>query len=451
MIGFDHRAAAADVRGQVRFTVQQLPDALRVLASGPAIDEAIIISTCNRTEVYFATADWRAATAQVRHMFATVFLHSADAIALDQGHLRHEPFPEALALALRTYSDQEVAQHLFRVACGLQSLVVGETQILGQVKEALATAEAAQTAGDELRALFTYAIKAGKRVHDLTGIGRANRSVAAMAVDVAQELLGNMARVPTLIIGAGRTSQLCTQFLHAAGVRQMILANRSPHAAIQLARVVGGTPITLDDLARAIPNVMLIISATAAPHTVLSTATVAQALKGRQKPLFILDLAIPCDVEPEIGHLPGVSLYTLDRLYDLTSGDAAEWTAQRSAELAQAEEVVAGEIASFARNRMLRSAGPCITALRQYVDRTEEEECSRALAQLEHLSVAERAIVERLGHRLTGKLFHHFVSHIRSLVEDDTVPPDVALRVLSRLFSDPVCAERPAAESSRAA
>jgi glutamyl-tRNA reductase len=397
-------------------------------------------------------------------MLATVFLHGADATAFDSlvcqaagaatlghGHLHHQPLPEALALALRTYSDLEVAQHLFRVACGLQSLVVGETQILGQVKEALAIAEVAQTAGEELRALFTHAIKAGKRVHDLTGIGRANRSVAAMAVDVAQQLLGNMARVPTLIIGAGRTSQLCTQLLHAAGVRQMILANRSPHAAIQLARVVGGTPITLDDLARAIPNVTLIISATAAPHTVLSAATVAQALKGRQKPLCILDLAIPCDVEPEIGHLPGVSLYALDRLYDLTSGDAAEWTAQRAAELAQAEEVVAADLGSFARKRMLRSAGPSISALRQYVDRTEEEECRRALAQLEHLSVAERAIVERLGHRLTGKLFHYFVSRIRSLVEDDTLPPDVAQRVLSRLFSDPVSTECPAAESSRAA
>jgi glutamyl-tRNA reductase len=167
---------------------------------------------------------------------------------------------------------------------------------------------------------------------------------------------------------------------------------------------------------------------------VLHAATVAQAREGRHTPLLILDLAIPCDVDPDAARLPGVSLYTLDTLYSLTITDAADWAAQREAELARAEETVAAGIAAFARERMRRSAAPSISALRQYIDRAAAEECSRTLAQLRQLSGAERAIVERFGRRLGGKLFHHLVARICSLVEDDGLSPDVTLQVLTRLF-----------------
>jgi glutamyl-tRNA reductase len=316
----------------------------------------------------------------------------------------------------------------------LRSLVVGETQILGQVKEALAEAETARTAGGELRTLFISAIKVAKRVHDVTCIGRADRSVAGMAIEVAQQLLGDLEDVAALIIGAGRTSQLCARLLRAARAGPLTLANRSPHAAQELAHSVDGAAVTLDALAQVIPNVTLIICATAAPHMVLHAATLAGARKGRHTPLLILDLAIPCDVDPDAARLPGVSLYTLDRLYALTTTDAAEWAVQREAELARAEETVAAGIVAFARERMRRAAGPSISALRQCIDHAAAEECSRALAQLGQLSGTERAIVERFGHRLSGKLFHHLASRICSLVEDDTLSPDVTLQVLTRLF-----------------
>jgi glutamyl-tRNA reductase len=457
MMGIDHHVASADVRGRVRFTGDQLPAALRALVAGPAIDEAIIVSTCNRTEVYFATANWQAATARVRRLLATAFLYSADSaltivplcrppyfaacdgpyswLVAAQLYDQHDaPLPEVLAMALYTSSELEAVQHLFRVASGLRSLVVGETQILGQVKEALSEAEAARTAGSELRTLFISAIKVAKRVHDVTGIGHADRSVAGMAIEVAEQLLGDLQDVATLLIGAGRTSQLCAQRLRAARAGPLTLANRSPHAAQDLARSVDGAAITLDELARVIPNVALIICATAAPHTVLHAATLAEARKGGHSPVLILDLAIPCDVDPDAARLPGVSLYTLDTLCALTKTDAAERTTQRETELARAEEIVAAGIVAFARERMRRSAGPSISALRQHIDSAAAEEFKRALAQLGQLSAAERAIVERFGHRLAGKLFHHLVSRISSLVEDDTLSPDVTLHVLTRLF-----------------
>lgn len=449
LLGIDHQHANADVRGRLSFANESLLEALRGLVSAEGIEEVTVLSTCNRTEVYFATADSTTASASARAFLQRAYeaARLVQTASYINGSLATPPNAstgpdrsETAELPLYELYGRDAALHLFRVAAGLESLAVGESQILGQVKEALAAAESVRCVGDELRGLFTHAIKAGKRVRTETEIGRADVSVAALAVRVARESLGQLAGKSALIIGAGRTSRLCAQLLRGEGIGRLILANRSAQSAADLAEEVGGKTLPLQDIAQALPDVQLIISATAAPHVVLDAATVARGLGNRHAPLIVIDLAVPADVEETVGLLPPVSLYTLDNLrpgagqpsHEVGGGQNGSAT-----EVAQAEALLDECLADYARDQLVRRMVPGIAGLRRHVDRSEEAERARTLAQLEHLSEAERQIVSRFGQRLVDKMFFHLVSRIRSLAEYDEVPPDVTMRVLLRLFEDP--------------
>ncbi|HEV8193599.1 MAG TPA: glutamyl-tRNA reductase [Ktedonobacterales bacterium] len=450
LLGIDHQHAHADVRGRLSFASESLLEALRGLRAADGIDEVAVLSTCNRTEVYFATGDIATAGASARAFLEAAYEAARHVQAPSfgvHGAARWETnvrkvgsAPTTAALPLYELQDRDAALHLFRVASGLESIAVGESQILGQVKEALAAAESVHCVNEELRSLFTHAIKAGKRVRAETEIGRANVSVAALAVRVARESLGQLAGKSALIIGAGRTSRLCAQLLRSEGLARLVLANRSAQSAADLADEVGGETLALHEIPRVLPDVQLIISATAAPHVVLDAATVAHGLGKRHTPLIVIDLAVPADVEEAVGLLPPVSLYTLDSLQAF-AGRAPRETDERpdgrSPELTQAEAVLDDCLAAFTRDQMVRRMVPGIAGLRRHVDRSEEAERTRTLAQLEHLSEAERQIVSRFGQRLVDKMFFHLVSRIRSLAEYDEVPPEVTMRVLLRLFDDP--------------
>ncbi len=448
MIGLDHRSTDVELRGRLSFAGERLEAALGALVGDEAIHEAVILSTCNRTEVYVAADDWLAAAAAVRSLLAVANTLGASALVGAIPTVPHpdtaarlvpEPGPELppeLRAALYEYEGLKAARHLLLVAAGLRSMVVGEAQILGQVKEALAAAEQAGTAGDELRSLFTTAIKTGKRVRTETAVARADVSVAGLAVRVAGDALGDLRGVTAMLIGAGKTSQLCARLLRETGAGRLLLANRTPEAANALAAEVGGEVVALRAVEERIPDVRLIVSATTAPRPVLSAASVAHGMRGRRTPLVIFDLAVPPDVEEAVGLLPHVSLYTLDTLRALEATTHAA-TPERSAELAHAERIVEDGVREVARLRTLRLAVPGIAALRRHVDRSERAEVARALEALEHLSDDEKAVVVRFGERLVDKMFHHLVARIRSLAEYDEVPPDVTMRVLAQLFADP--------------
>jgi glutamyl-tRNA reductase len=452
LLGIDHQHANADVRGRLSFTDDSLLEALRRLGAADSIDEVAILSTCNRTEVYVATADMAAAGASVRDFLAAAY--AADVaraarsvgrrtatVRAEAGDGASDAVPQAGGqMPLYELTDRDAALHLFRVAAGLESMVVGESQILGQVKEALSAAEAVHCVGEELRSLFTHAVKAGRRVRTETEIGRADVSVAALAVRVARESLGQLTGKTALIIGAGRTSRLCAQLLRGEGVARLMLANRSARSAADLAEEVGGETLPLHEIDRALPDVQLVISATAAPHVVLDAATVARGLGKRHAPLIVIDLAVPADVEEAVGLLPPVSLYTLDGLRAVAGEPPpgrGEGDARHGPELAQADKLLEESLAAYLRDQMVRKMVPGIAGLRRHVDRSEEAELARALAQLEHLSEADRQALARFGQRLVDKMFFHLVSRIRSLAEYDEMPPEVTMRVLTRLFADP--------------
>jgi glutamyl-tRNA reductase len=470
LIGLDHHWAPAEVRGRLSFVGERLTAALGALIAEPAIAEVALLSTCHRTEVYVATSDWSAARASIERFLVAAHRLGPEAVVAavpparvgralspdpsaargreedprgGTNSLDDEPLA-ALAAYLYAQESSEAARHLLRVAAGLRSLVVGESQVLGQVKEALAAAEAADCVGEELRPLFVAAIRIGKRVRAETALGQADPSLAAAAVQMSAEALGGLIGKVALVVGAGRTSQLCAARLRAAGIGRLLLANRTAQAAAALAGAVDGEQVALDDVCEVIGELDLIVSATAAPHLVLSAATIACGLRGRRRPLVIVDLAVPADVDPTAGLLPQVALYTLDQLGAVVNADPQ---LTPSGTLARAEELVAAGVRAWEQVRQVRQTGPAVAALRRHVDRSEQRERARALAELERrgtlrsLTADERAgverVVERFGQRLVDQMFHHLVRRIRTLAEYEEVPPEVTLQVLAHLFADP--------------
>src|SRR5487761_2435684 len=270
MVGLDHHRASVEARGRLAFSDDGLTTALQTLGGDQRM-EVVILSTCNRTEVYLASQRPDEALRQIRAFLAAT--GAGPALAVGES--------VALAQALYTSEGLAAAQHLFEVAAGLRSMVIGEPQILGQTRAALATAEQAQVVGEELRLLFTNSFKVGKRVRAETGITRADISVAGLGVRAAREALGGLRGKTALLIGAGRTSRLCGELLQAEGIGQTLIANRSLASAEALAEQVGGHAIAFAQVASALGEADLLISATAAPSIVLEYATLVSARAGR--------------------------------------------------------------------------------------------------------------------------------------------------------------------------
>lgn len=439
MVGLDHRRASVEMRGRLAFTDERLSAALRTLGGEQGIDEVVILSTCNRTEVYLAGQEpddsLRIACDFLDAGYDTFQTnHATGAVAA--------PPQQTLATALYMLEGSTAVQRLFEVSAGLHSMVIGEPQILGQVRAALAAAEAEHVVADELRAAFTGALKVGKRVRTETEITRADVSVAGLGVRAARELLGTLKGKTALLIGAGRTSHLSGQLLHAEGIGQLLVANRSHASAVALSRQLDGRAVALDEISSVVGGVDVIVSATAAPHQVLSAEDIAAGRVGVDSPLVVLDLAVPSDVAPAAGDLPGVTLLTLDTLRDLPDFEAHDDPAViaslrgRERDIAEAHKIIESALREHIRAQTMRLAVPGIAALRRHVDSSEEQELAAALAQLEHLSERDRAIIERFGARLVDKMFFHLVRRVRSLAEYDEISPDVTMRVLSQLFSD---------------
>ena len=434
VVGLDHHRAPMAVRERLAFVEESLGEALEALRGVEALSEVVILSTCNRTEIYGAGPSWPEARQVIEAFLARYYLAggpAAPGAAARAAAGQSVPIGMQGLLSRYLIREEELAaaRHLFQVAAGLRSMQVGESEILGQVKEALTLASRAGTVGEELHALFTTALRLGKRARTETDIARVDASIGRAAVDLARDALGGLAGRSVLLIGAGRTNQLCARLLRAEGARRLILANRTAETAREVARALGAEAASLGSLAELIPQVQLIISATAAPHTVLSAATVAQACEGRHAPLVILDLAVPRDVEESAGLLPSVCLYTIDAL----QGEGER--GGRAGDLERVGQVVEEAVLELHRWQQVRKVAPAIAALRQHVDASQRSELARALAQLEHLDAHDREVVRQFGQRMVDKMFHHLVSRVRAIAQDE--PADAVIDLMMRLFAVP--------------
>lgn len=383
-LGINHRTASVAVREQVAFTPTQLESALGELRCLPHIREAAVLSTCNRTELYCVTNS------------------AGEQAVLEWLSRFHDLSVEELARCAYHYLDHDAARHLMRVAVGLDSMVLGEPQILGQLKDAYQQARQAKGLGGELERLFQHTFAVAKQVRTETGIGKNPVSVAYAAVSMASRIFDDFGRASALLIGAGETIELVARHLHEAGVRDIVVANRTRERAQALAGPLGGEAIALPDIPTALEKADIVISSTAAPLPILGKGMVERALKKRRhRPVFMVDIAVPRDIEPEVGELADVFLYTVDDLEEVIE----ENRRHRQVAADQAESLIEHGVGSWQQEGRLRRGGELIRDYRRHGEALRDDARDQALERLARGEDPAK-VVERLAHQLANRFMH---------------------------------------------
>jgi glutamyl-tRNA reductase len=399
VVGLSHKTAPIEVRERLAIAQAALPELLGRLVAQPAVGEAVVLSTCNRVEVYAAPRRGSSLEAASRAVVSALAAIGGDAVA---PHLAEREGREAM-------------RHLFRVAASLDSLVVGEPQILGQLKDAIEAAREAKALGPTLDKAMLRAVRVGKRARSETSIGAGQVSVSSVAVDLAQEIFGELEGRRAALIGAGEMAEAAARLLAKAGARIVVL-NRSPARAESLAAEVGGEPRSMTELERTLAEVDIAIASTSSPTHVITRELVRRVRKARRgRNLFLIDIAVPRDVDPEVNDLDGVYLYDVDDL----SRIVAESLEGRATEAERAEEIVEEETLAFEQWTLERALTPTIVGLFARTRATLLAELDRSLAgRLKHLGAAEREALGVMIDAATNKLLHAPVTRLKALAGD---------------------------------
>lgn len=387
--GLHQRTAPLALRERLAFAAAALPDALRALAS--YADEGYIISTCNRVEVYgiVSSGEERA----LAH-----FLAESNNLALDD-----------LLPHLYTLTGDDAVRHVFRLAAGLDSMVLGEDQIMGQIKAAMSAANDAGTLGNVLHRLLQGALATGKLVRTQTGIARTPVSVVSVALDLARQTLGSLGGTRVTLLGAGRMAELALKHLHGDQTTSIRVLSRTYTRAVALAEQYGVAAFPFDQVEQALRDSDVVLSCTSAADIVLDAATVARASAGRSTPLLLLDLAVPRDIDQQAGMLPGVLLRDIDAMQTI----AATNRAARVGEVARAEALIEDEVTKFTHWWTAQRVVPTIRALCERAESIREAELQRALARLPQLSPREQQAVHALSAAIVNKLLHQPITSLK--------------------------------------
>ncbi len=400
-VGISHRTAPVELRESVDFSRAGLESALTAFAARGMGAEAVVLATCNRAEIY-ALSESDAAADAIMNFFSEY--HAIDA--------------SRIAEHLYTHRGPDVARHLFRVAAGLDSLVVGEPQILGQVKAAYATASDLHFTGAVTHRLFHSAFAVGKRVRSETGLGEGAVSVSYAAIELAKKIFGSLSGLNVLILGAGEMAELTGVHLRAQHVKQITIASRTFASAEQLAQQLGGRAVQWREVASALAAADIAVTATGATDPVLTKTAVDDAMRSRRnRPLFVIDIAVPRDVEPAVGDLEQVFLYHMDDLQVIVQ----ENLARRSTELASAEAIVNEEVARFVTWLHSREITPTIVALRQRFEQIRQSELRRLEPKMAGLPPEARARVEEITRLLVEKLLLTPTEQLKAMSDDSLI------------------------------
>jgi glutamyl-tRNA reductase len=414
LVGVSHRTAPVELRERLDFSARGIDRALTALAGAPAHHEAAIVSTCNRVELYVGCDDTEPARAVIEH-----FLSDFHGIPADQ-----------LAPHLYAKSGHEAVAHLFRVAAGLDSLVRGEPQVLGQVKEAFNLASQMGCTGPLLNKLFHSAFAAGKRVRSETALSEGAVSVSYAAVALARKIFGNLKGRTVLVLGAGEMGKLTAIHMQSQGIRRLVIMSRTAAHAATLAQSIGGTTMPWDSLNAALGEADILITATGSSVPIVSRSIIEQTMKvRRQRPLFIIDIAVPRDVEADAGELEQVFLYNIDDLQTVVQ----ENISKRGTEAAEAETIVSQEVSKFLSWLNSRGAVPTVVALRQRFEGIRQAELRRLEPKLASLSPEARARVDEITRLIVEKLLISPTEQLKSISDADTVA--TYSDALTRLFS----------------
>lgn len=413
VVGLSHKTAPLAVRERLAVSKDQLPRLLADLVTTDAAREAVVLSTCNRVEIF-------AAPSIGKSLESTRSFILSKLIALGGEIARPH---------LQTLEGQEAIRHVFRVASSLDSLVVGEPQILGQLKDAIVAARDAKTLGQTLGKVMLRAIRVGKRVRHETAIGAGQVSVSSVSVDLAQEIFGDLEGRKAALVGAGEMAEAAAKLLAKAGAKIVVL-NRSPERANLLAQEVGGEPRPMADLEKTLIEVDIAIASTSSPTHVITTDLVKRVRKSRRgRSLFLIDIAVPRDVDPAVNELDGVYLYDVDDL----SRIVAESLQGRATEARRAEAIVDEETTSFEQRSIERELTPTITKMFARTRSVLEAELERSLSgRLKHLGPAEKEALTAMIGAATNKLLHGPARHLRELAGDPRA--DFYVEVVQELF-----------------
>ena len=410
VLGLNHQTAPVELRERVSVSESLQGQALAALMQVPGVEQAVLLSTCNRTEIYSHIAPE----------------HEPELARWLAEH--HGLSPESLGSYLYQHQDEQAVRHLFRVASGLDSLVMGEPQILGQMKSAFAVAREAGTLGPLLGRLFQATFSTAKTVRTDTAIGENPVSVAFAAVSLAKQIFADLHRSQALLIGAGETISLVARHLHDQGIKRIVVANRTLERASSLAEQFGAHAVLLSEIPDELVNSDIVISSTASQLPILGKGAVERALKQRKhKPIFMVDIAVPRDIEPEVGELDDVYLYTVDDLHEVI----AENLKSRQGAAQAAEELVSVGARDFMQRLRELAAVDVLKAYRQQAERLRDEELNKALRLLNNGSSAED-VLALLARGLTNKLLHAPSVQLKKFSADGRVD---ALGVAQELFA----------------
>jgi glutamyl-tRNA reductase len=439
-LGVSHKTAPLELRERLALTEGRSTAVLAELTAHEEIHEAVAISTCNRTELYLVTTD-------------AVAAESAALAALAR---QAETRPTELADSLYALRDLDVARHLFEVAAGLDSMIVGEAEIQGQVKRSYELALVEGTTGPIANRLFRDALAAGKRVRTETGVGRSRVSIASVAAELACRGLGgkcpaggdagDLSDRRVLVIGAGEQGERTAQALKDRGAHAVFVANRHYDRALGLAERYSGTAVPLDELPTELARADIVVSCTASPHQLVGREELALVLEGREdRPLVVIDIAVPRDVDPSVRDLPSVTLYDMDDLEQ----EVARNMSGRAAEAERAQELVETDVERFESWLASLDVLPTIRGLRERADAIAQQVLTENAPRWESLSDADRERVAAMCRALVARLFHEPTIRLRDGAEDEASYMHVA--VMRELFGlDPAAAplddEQPSAE-----
>jgi glutamyl-tRNA reductase len=397
--GVSHKTAPVALRERLAISEERQSEVLHRVGASPA--EALFVSTCNRVELYrFGLGEELAEPLREEllalggeEVLGHAYLHRGEAALL----------------------------HLFRVASSLDSMVVGEPQILGQVKDAFEFAKGVGAARAELGRVFAAAFSSAKRVRTETDVGRAATSMAAVAVQLARKIFGSLEGKTVLLVGAGEMSELAGRHLVTAGAHRLQVTNRTPARAEALARLLAGTAVAFESLQEALSAADVVVCSTASPAPIITRELVAGTLRARRhRPLFLVDLAVPRDVEPEVNGLDNVYAYDVDDIQKVL----AENTALRTDAAARAEALVAEDVARFVRERALRDSVPVLAQLRARAEAIRKAELERALANLPTpLTSAQQEVVTAMTSAIVNKMLHQPTVKLRALLPGEPGSP----------------------------
>lgn len=393
-VGINHKTAPVEIREQLTFPENVLEDALTRLSSYDAINGCVILSTCNRTEIYATTLDAKQGLSSVRQFLV-------DRLNDDTCEIENYVYVHTL---------YDSVGHLFRVSAGLDSMILGETQILGQVRVAYQRAREYGTTNSILNTLFQQAITVGKRVRTETEIDRNAVSISYAAVELGKQIFGDLDGRTILIVGAGKMSELTAKHLVSNGVTNVLVTNRSFEKAKVLAEQFGGEAVPFEQLFYHMHHADIVISCTAANHYVIKFEDVQQVLAQRtDHPLFLIDIAVPRDIDSKVGTIPCVKLYDIDDLQHVVDRNLDE----RRNEAVKADKIVDEEIANFLKWLNSQFVTPTIVALKQRGETIKNAELEKALNKLGDISDRDRNIVNSLAHAIVNALLHEPVVNLK--------------------------------------